>query len=774
MRRLLPRNGNLILPFVAVLAIGVLAGLGWQRSMDIRKLRAAAHVSYMEARFLSSVSQTLGEAERAQHRYLLDGLQPDLALYQTAANHLDSLSVSLTHRLASDSASGVMLPPLMKLVDARKDVLTREASHRLDPLIEPVAGLRIGSAVQAPPDLPHGRDVLQQLRLVSQSMERLQRARTKAITYEIRILRWLGALVALIGGIGLFGVIRLLRGGWKNLIRAETDQRMLALQLRATLDSLSQGVAVFSEAGLLLNWNMRLCRMLDLPLPLLQPGLAYETLGKHLAGDGVPFLEPIDNIHTEAPGAGEARPVVYERLVRPHAGHGETQIEIRRTLMPQGGFVLSLTDITERVQTERMMHQAQKMQALGQLTGGIAHDFNNMLTVILGSLDIAAAEIATAGCSKAATLIHLRRAAQAGESGAALTRQLLKFARRQPLAPVPVDLSVQLPELMPLLRHTIGSNIAVIFQADPGLWPAMTDACQMESAVLNLVLNARDAMPEGGTLTIEARNVSPGLPGRLPGMTLPAGLALGDYVRLSVRDSGHGMSVATISRAFEPFFTTKPEGRGTGLGLPMVSRFARQSGGLAAIQSEPGHGTTITLYLPRAMSDDLPGVARDASEAEPGSSGSIFAAVQGTSGLRRILVVEDDALVRQLATEMLRELGYRVSEASNAEQALRLMKNDPAMPEGAVDLLLTDIMLPGALDGRALATLVRKISPGTRVLYMSGDAEGVMPPDLQHTVTGPQKPDRCLGKPFRRAQLAAEVEALIGTSHAGSAAYEPA
>ena len=609
-----------------------------------------------------------------------------------------------------------------------------------------------------------GTRVLDRVTLAAKAIEAGHRRDLHAVKGGIRMLRWVAVLVAALGAIGVFGVVRQLRRAWRRLARAEAEQRLLAQRLRGSLDSLSQGVAVFSAAGLLLNWNARLQQMLELPEPLLQSGMPYDALERHLASAEGGFLEPLAAVQAK-PFARNGSPVVYERAaVRDGA---DAQIEIRRTLMPRGGFVLTLTDMTERTQAERMLREAQKMQAMGQLTGGIAHDFNNMLTVILASLDVSDAERASAGDRQAALLTtRMATALQAAETGAALTRQLLDFARKQPLAPVPVDMSSVLASLLPLLRHTIGGAVALSFHSEAGLWPAIIDTAQLESAVLNLALNARDAMPQGGTLAIEAANLGgdcqPALPRELPP---------GDYVRLSIADSGAGMSREVLARAFEPFFTTKSDS-GTGLGLAMVFAFARQCGGHAMIQSEPGRGCTILIYLPQATTRSMaahgapsPAVPPPLSIA-PGALGVIAqgapgVVLQGAPARPRIMVVENDASIRQIAAGVLRELGYRVSEAHDAEEAIRQIDGN----EDALDLLLTDLTLPGSLDGHALAARVRQASPTTRVLYMTGHPQARTTPDA----TG-EDAARWLGKPFRRHQLAAAVDALVARPRVDKAA----
>jgi CheY-like chemotaxis protein len=298
---------------------------------------------------------------------------------------------------------------------------------------------------------------------------------------------------------------------------------------------------------------------------------------------------------------------------------------------------------------------------------------------------------------------HLERSLWAAQRGGTLTAQLLAFARKQPLAPAAIDLAASLPELVPLLRRTLGEHIDVRFVDSAGLWPAMADPAQLESAVLNMALNARDAMPGGGRLTIEMAN-----------KVLDKDYAMahsevvpGDYVMVAVSDTGHGMTPDIMARVFEPFFTTKADGGGTGLGLAMVFGFVKQSGGHIKIYSEPNEGTSVKLYLPRAV-----GVAVSAGQ----RSGVPADLPRGSA---TILLVEDEAGVREVAVAILRSLGYRVLEAQDGEDGLSVF--DANAPE--IDMLLTDVVLPGKVRGRELAERVTATRPEVKVLFMSGYTE---------------------------------------------------
>ncbi|MEW5687952.1 MAG: response regulator [Pseudomonadota bacterium] len=357
-------------------------------------------------------------------------------------------------------------------------------------------------------------------------------------------------------------------------------------------------------------------------------------------------------------------------------------------------------EVAQRAEAEDALRQAQKMEAVGQLTGGIAHDFNNLLTVVTGNIGIAQRSLAAAEAPDARARRALDNALKGAERAAALTQRLLAFSRRQPLAPKSLDVDRLVVGMSDLLGRSLGELIQLEIVTSPGLWRAEADPNQLESAILNLALNARDAMPKGGELTIETANA------RLDEgyAASQAEVPPGQYVMIAVTDTGEGMSKEVVARAFEPFFTTKEVGRGTGLGLSMIYGFVKQSGGHVKLYSEPGHGTTAKIYLPRLLSEPDDEAPADATHRPEGS-------------LRRdtVLVVEDDDDVRAYTVECLRELDYRVLEAHDGPSALRLLerRGEP------IDLLFSDVVMPG-MSGRDLAEAARAIQPNLRVLYTSG------------------------------------------------------
>ncbi|MGB8672077.1 MAG: ATP-binding protein [Pseudolabrys sp.] len=345
-----------------------------------------------------------------------------------------------------------------------------------------------------------------------------------------------------------------------------------------------------------------------------------------------------------------------------------------------------------RDMAEQALRQSQKMEAVGQLTGGVAHDFNNLLTIIIGNLGIAKRGVVEARAERA-----LNNALVGAERAAQLTQRLLAFSRRQPLNPRVLDINKLIVAISDLLTRTLGENIELETISGAGLWNVELDASEMESTLLNLALNARDAMPTGGKLTIETSNAY--LDDEY--CREHEGILPGQYILVAITDSGAGMSAETIDRAFEPFFTTKEAGKGTGLGLSQVYGFMKQSGGHVKIYSEPGEGTTIKLYLPRREGNELVISGDDDLNSERG-------------GGETILIVEDDDGVRQYASEILRDLNYQIIEAKDSATALRLLDADKKF-----DLLLTDVVLPGK-NGRELANEVERRRPGTKIIFMTG------------------------------------------------------
>jgi PAS domain S-box-containing protein len=359
------------------------------------------------------------------------------------------------------------------------------------------------------------------------------------------------------------------------------------------------------------------------------------------------------------------------------------------------------SEVARRAEAEEALRQSQKMEAVGQLTGGIAHDFNNLLTVVTGNIGMAQRALDGANVTDARTRRALTGAMKGAERAATLTQRLLAFSRRQPLAPKVVDVDKLVLSMSDMLQRSLGELIKLQIVVAPGLWRVEADQNQLESAILNLAVNARDAMSSGGELVIETANARLDENYAASNAEVPPG----QYVMIAVTDSGTGMSKAVVDRAFEPFYTTKEIGKGTGLGLSMIYGFIKQSGGHIKIYSEEGQGTTVKIYLPRLL--------RDTSEED--DSGSLTQGFETSPRQETILVVEDDDDVRAYTVDSLRELGYRVLEAHDGPSALRLLERQ----DSPVDLVFTDVVMP-AMTGRELADEARKRQPHLRILYTSG------------------------------------------------------
>jgi PAS domain S-box-containing protein len=391
-------------------------------------------------------------------------------------------------------------------------------------------------------------------------------------------------------------------------------------------------------------------------------------------------------------------------------------------------------EVAERMKAEETLRQAQKMEAVGQLTGGIAHDFNNLLTIIIGNIELLQRRLPDDAA-------RLRRAADHAMEGArraaTLTQRLLAFSRRQPLDPKPIDANQLVAGMSELLRRTLGETIVLETVLAGGLWRTQADPNQLENAILNLAVNARDAMPNGGKLTIETANA------RLDEAYVEAvsePISAGQYVLVAVSDTGTGMDQEAMEKAFEPFFTTKEAGKGTGLGLSQVYGFVRQSNGHVRIYSELGSGTTAKIYLPRLLnSDGAPAEVIERRTAARSGEGET------------ILVVEDENSLRQYTTETLRELGYRVLDAPDGPTALDILDQHPE-----IDLLFTDVVLAGGMNGRVLADEVLRRRPNIEVLFTTGYTSNAV---VHHGRLDPGV--HLISKPFTYAELASKVRRLL-------------
>ncbi|MEO7055082.1 MAG: CHASE3 domain-containing protein [Rhizomicrobium sp.] len=515
-----------------------------------------------------------------------------------------------------------------------------------------------------------------------------------------------------------------------SLAQAEKSRANEAAILQATVDTVRDGIAYFTSEGLLCAFNSNFFRLLDLP--------------SSLARIQVTKLVDLQAIEASRPQQILAPPVEGQgSLDTHHITWAGRELDVYRSHVSTGGFLIVVMDVTARMRAEGMVRQSQKMEAIGHLTGGVAHDFNNLLQIISANLDLAVAS----GEAKGNAVLgqRLQNAIGAVSRGSRLTGQLLAFARRQALQPRSVDLGRVIRDMTDMLRRTLGEQIEVESVIAGGLWNTLADPNQIENAVLNLAINARDAMPDGGKLTLEVANAH-----------LDDAYAAnhtevtpGQYVMLAVSDTGTGMTPDVLSRVFEPFFTTKPEGKGTGLGLAQAYGFVKQTGGHIKIYSEVGEGTTVKIYLPRTRR------AQDVVD--------ITGRQPVLGGNERILVVEDDEGVRAAVVDMLTDLGYRVQRAENAEAALKLLE------EGAkIDLLFTDVVMPGPISTREMTRRAQEMHPGIKILYTSGYTQNA----IVHN--GRLDDDAfLLSKPYRKDELARKLRSVFAGTARGPLQAEP-
>ena len=473
--------------------------------------------------------------------------------------------------------------------------------------------------------------------------------------------------------------------------------------LEATLTGMSDGIMMVDADLRLMAWNQHFPQFTGVPPEILRVGLPMEDILRSQVAGGE--FGPVD---------AEAEVARRLSLIRSGASMGTTersrpggrQLEIRRNPLPGGGFVTLYRDVTARREAEERLRQAQTMAAIGRLTAGVAHDFNNLLISISGNAEMLHDHLQ-------GEPVHARRLAvilQSAGRGADLVRRLLAFARKQSLTPTQVDLNKLVRGMGDLLRATLGRAVRVETKLDDTLWSALVDPIQVEHVILNLAINARDAMPDGGTLTISTANTSLG-----PNASIAVDLPIGDYVIVAVSDTGTGMSEEVLRNAFEPFFTTKPIGEGSGLGLSQVYGVANQSGGGVRIDSSIGAGTTVSVLFPRAP-DDVAERSVSPSGLEQ-AAGAMVPPVAPEPRNRTILVVDDEPECREMIAASLSANGFTVILAENGEAALRLLD------EGAVfDLLLVDYDMPG-MNGAALAQVARTRRLAVPVVFVTGDGE---------------------------------------------------
>jgi len=546
----------------------------------------------------------------------------------------------------------------------------------------------------------------------------LRRLHTRSLERSTLILVLLSMFCALLT---LVGAVVLLVWSNRRLARSEAVRTQQALMLQATLDNIRDGIAVFGRDGRLDAFNPQFFALADFPLSLAQYGAALEQFRKADAERREKILPPSSPLEGAEPQTRRA--VLNDR-----------HLDVYSAPIPDSGLLLAVADVTARVRSEEALRQSQKMEAVGQLTGGVAHDFNNLLQIIGSNLDLAR----DAASADGRVAMRLNNALAAVDRGSRLTGQLLAFARRQALNPRVINVGRLVQGITDLLRHTLGERVEVETVVDAGAWNTLADPNQLQNAILNLALNSRDAMPNGGKLTIEVSNAY--LSEEY--VSQQSDVAPGQYVLLAVTDTGFGMPSGIAARAFDPFFTTKPEGQGTGLGLSQVYGFVKQSGGHAKIYSEVGEGTTIKLYLPRT--------GRSLEEAAEPQEAAL------ERGSETILVVEDDESVRTATADVLAALGYRVLSAAGAEQALEILRGG-----AKVDLIFSDVVMPGPLSTREMARLAREIDQDIKVLFTSGYTQNAI-------VHNGRLDDGVflLSKPYRKQELARKLRQLLSSADA--------
>lgn len=509
-------------------------------------------------------------------------------------------------------------------------------------------------------------------------------------------------------------------------ITADERARVYKARLERIVEQSPVGIMVERDGKPLLV-NSGLARM-----------IGYDSPDIILAqGDAMELFDPAEHErlsrYAAARQSGVFAPDVYRVVAKTQAG---TPLTLEARAFPigwdDGDAICSMfTDLTKQIADEEMIRQSDRLQAIGQLTGGVAHDFNNLLTVMLGNAEVLSDELQDQPDLKSLAEMIENAAARGSE----LTSRLLAFARKQPLEPKVLDVAQLIQGMDGLLRRALPENINIEFVRSGGLWKIEADPAQLEAALLNLAVNARDAMPDGGSLTVEVANAM--LDDEYA--TAELDVIAGQYVVIVVSDTGHGVPAEVLPRLFEPFFTTKEVGKGSGLGLSMVFGFVKQSGGHIRVYSEVGKGSAIKMYFPRSL------IITENNKADRVERKKI------TGGTESVLVVEDHDAVRNYVTAQLRWLGYHVLEACTGVEACEIMSQTLE-----IDLLFTDVVMPGGMGGRELADAARRLRPTLKVLFTSGYTENSI---VHHGRLDPGL--KLLNKPYRREQLAAKVREVL-------------
>jgi PAS domain S-box-containing protein len=733
------QKAALWLAFLVIIAVSVLAFFSMQRLIAAgQRIEHSQNVMIDTNRFLADIK----EVESSSRGYFVTGDERFLKLRSAAIADLKTTGDRL-RATGGQGDLGRSLGRLVALADKRLVYSDRLIAQR-------------GSHEEAMRSIRLGSNLMDQLR---QRAQTILDAQTKAYRSEqlgVKRQTWIASL-AFAGGIaaclGLIAWLFTIRGREVHTRRAlEGELRALNMELEDRVQERTQQV---KKAGVLLNSVVE--NLPDMVLLKELDGDGFRYILVNAAGErmlGRTRDEIIGKSERDLFPAAEAETVVKSNKAVLESGKPRRFTE-RKMTTPSGVRVVEtrmvpivngrgapalllaiIRDVTDSRARETQLRQLQRMDAIGRLTGGVAHDFNNLLAIIHGNSELLRDQMED-GTESAEMVDEVIGAAG---RGAELVRRLLAYARMQHLESEAIDLNARLPNIIGLLHRVLGENVTVRSRPSEGLWLANVDSTQVDDALVNLAINARDAMPDGGTLTIETCNIH-----------LDEDYAAhhvevrpGEYVMLAVSDTGTGMSQDVIERAFEPFFTTKEEGHGTGLGLSQIFGWVKQSGGHIKIYSELGHGTTIKLYLPRAESE---------LEAKPAATDL------GTpKGDETILVVEDNPNVRKTVVRQLHDLGYKTIEADSGARAIDLARGGLKF-----DLLLTDVIMPGGMTGYQLADELRQEDPGLKILFTSGYTE-LAASNGSSASNGP-----LLSKPYRKQDLGRAVRAALDTSEPGDA-----
>lgn len=717
-RRSIRATGIVIGLTIAILAAaGVLLAIGHSRSANEQQRYVISNYETMT--LMRSALIVLQEAEIGQRAYLLTGDVANLGPYERARPRVDTVLKQIETAIAGDQDA------LRQIAEFRT-----AANDKLDELNAGIVAYQLyGRDATLPKGI--GRAVTDHIREIAEAFiegQRLQLSRRLAMLRSEQDQADLAGLLVLGGAFVclIAGMVIIVRSS-ERLERVRTELSAHSRLLHAALETLRDPIFVLDADGWLVAWNESFVRLSGWD-PGREPRLNRMDL---LSGRFPAMRMLLAPLRLDGPPS--------EHATGARVSLDGREYDVSKGEMVDGGAVIRCVDVTDKLRDEAALRQGQKMEAVGQLTGGMAHDFNNILQIIQANLDL----IKRRAAGNEEVVGRLRNASAAAERGARLTQQLLAFSRRQPLAPRATNVGRLVSDLSGLLRHALGERIVLDVVVVPAAWNATIDPGQLENAILNLAINARDAMPEGGTVRIEVSNAT--LDRRYA--SLHPDVAPGPYVLIDVIDAGTGMSAEVAARAFDPFFTTKQEGKGTGLGLSMVYGFVRQSNGHIRIDSAIGQGTSVKLYLPRTLDPVVE---------------SVPAPTSAPDGTARILVVEDNRDVRLAVVEMLSGWGYRVTAVESPDMAASVLASDSSF-----DLLFTDVVMPGTMSAVELAALAQRLHPSMAVLLTSGYTRDLVPKR-----DGAAYP--MIAKPYRGEELAAKIRAVLAGGRGIPPAARPA